>query len=185
MKFSILSGVCITSVLLLSCATHALSIDELRSDPRLSPETFARHFSNFKFVFRADVQTPEVFLASRAGDCDDYSTLAAAELRQRGYTPRLISVRLRNVAHVVCYVEEAKGYLDYNYRAKGNGIVRCSSNLSEVAEIVAKSFKSSWSSVSEFTYADGVKRLVSTTKNVDREAVTTLASKTKTEPHAH
>lgn len=150
--------------------TQALTLEQLRNDATLTPQTFARRFSKFEFVFRADVQKPEDFLASQAGDCDDYSTLAAAELSARGYHARLISVRLKNVVHVVCYVTEATGYLDYNKRAKGSGLVSSGSALHQIADSVAKSFKSTWSSVSEFTYSNGVKRLVSTTVAPNRLA---------------
>jgi hypothetical protein len=157
-------------LLFLPMQAQALTREQLRNDATLTPQTFARHFSKFRFVFRADVQKPEEFLAAEAGDCDDYSTLAAEELSARGYHPRLISVRLKNVVHVVCYVAEANGYLDYNKRAKGSGIVSCASSLDAIAESVAKSFKSSWSSASEFTYGNGVKRLVSTTVAGNRMA---------------
>ena len=164
------------SLTLFSCAllsqveTRALTLEQLRRDATITPQTFARYFSNFRFVFRADVQTPEQFLAAEAGDCDDYSTLAAAELAARGYQTRLISVRMPDVVHVVCFVSEANGYLDYNKRGKGTGVVTCGPDLGSIAESVAKSFKSSWTSVSEFTYANGVKRLVSTTLPKDRLA---------------
>ena len=171
MKPSLLVRLSVFSCLLLfSSKASAVTLEQLRKDATLTPQTFARHFSKFRFVFRADVQKPEDFLASQAGDCDDYSTLAAAELSARGYHPRLVAVRLKNVVHVVCYVAEANGYLDYNKRAKGTGIVSCGPGLSEMADSVAKSFKSSWSSVSEFTYSDGVKRLVSTTVAKNRLA---------------
>ena len=150
--------------------TRALTLEELRSDATITPQTFARHFSKFRFVFRADVQTPEEFLTSEAGDCDDYSTLAAAELSARGYQTRLIAVRMPNLIHVVCFVSEANGYLDYNKRAKGAGVVTCGPELGNIADSVARSFKSSWTSVSEFTYGDGVKRLVATTLPKDRLA---------------
>ena len=141
----------------------ALTLEQLHQDATLTPQTFARHFSKFRFVFQADVQKPADFLATQAGDCDDYSTLAAAELSARGYHTRLVSVRMKDLVHVVCYVAEANGYLDYNLRAKGTGLVPCGPSLGEMADAVAKSFNSSWHSVSEFTYSDGVKRLVSTT----------------------
>lgn len=164
---SLSASVC---VLLSATNAHALTLEQLHNDATLTPQTFARHFSKFRFTFHADVQKPEDFIASGAGDCDDYSTLAAAELSARGYHPRLIAVRLEQVVHVVCYVAEANGYLDFNKRAKGSGIVSSGSNLNEIADAVAKSFKSSWSSVSEFTYSDGVKRLVSTTVASNRLA---------------
>lgn len=142
--------------------TSAISFEQLHSDATLTPQTFARHFAKFRYEFRADVQSPAAFIASKAGDCDDYSTLASSELSARGYQTHLVSVRLKNVVHVVCYITEANGYLDYNLRAKGSGIVHCGPSLAEIADAVAKSFDSTWSSVSEFTYRDGVKRLVST-----------------------
>ena len=148
--------------------TEAITFEQLQKDATLTPQTFARYFAKFRFVFHTEVQTPEQFLVSETGDCDDYSTLAATALAARGYHPRLVSVRLQNVVHVVCYVAEANGYLDYNLRAKGNGLVPCGPSLNEMADAVAKSFDSSWSSVSEFTYTAGVKRLVSTTLSKNR-----------------
>jgi hypothetical protein len=163
MKLPLSASLTLFSFALLSqMETRALTVEQLRKDATITPQTFARHFSNFRFVFRADVQSPEQFLASEAGDCDDYSTLAAAELSARGYHTRLVSVRMENVIHVVCFVAEANGYLDYNKRAKGTGLVMCGPDLWTIADSVAKSFKSSWTSVSEFTYGDGVKRLVAT-----------------------
>lgn len=168
--FATLAASCL---LLLSVGNaHALTLEDLRNDATLAPENFAFRFSNFKFAFGIDVQRPEDFLASGSGDCDDYSTLAASELVWRGYHARLISVRLKHVVHVVCYVDESIGYLDYNLRARGSGIVHCGSDLAEIADSVAKSFNSQWSSVSEFTYSDGVKRLVSTELARNRTFVT-------------
>jgi hypothetical protein len=166
----LLSLLAVGCALLFPSETRAMTLQELHNDATITPQTFARHFSKFRFVFRAEVQKPEEFLASEAGDCDDYSTLAASELAARGYHPRLISVRLKNVVHVVCYVAEANGYLDYNKRSRGSGIVACGPSLSEIANSVANSFKSEWSSTSEFTYSDGVKRLVSTTLAKNRLA---------------
>ncbi len=141
---------------------------ELRAVPNLTPENFASYFSSFKFVFRADIQNPADFLASQAGDCDDFSTFAASELAARGYTPRLVTVRMKKEAHVICYIAESNGYLDYNLRARG-GLVPSGPGLTQIADAVAKSFKNAaWTSVSEFTYTDGVKRLVKTTLPTNR-----------------
>jgi hypothetical protein len=182
MKFTLLSGLGILT--LATCAlleTHALTIEDLSNEPNLAPNNFARHFAHVKFVFAADVQKPEDFLAREAGDCDDYSTLAAAQLAARGYHPRLVSIRMKQTVHVICYVPEVNGYLDYNLRAKGSGIVPCGPDLAEMADAVAKSYKSPWSSVSEFTYGDGVKRLVATTlaKNRSQNVASAKAATTK------
>ena len=83
-----------------------------------------------------------MFLASRAGDCDDFSTLAAAILREKGYTPRLISVRMPGITHVVCYIEESESYLDYNNRAGRKCLVPWCSSLGAIANSVAASYGS-------------------------------------------
>src|SRR5688500_2415603 len=111
-------------VLAMLCTSGlALSLDDLKARKDLALVQFAAYFEDFEFTFRIEVQSPEVFLASRDGDCDDYSTLAATVLRERGYTPRLIAVRMPGVTHVVCYVEETGAYLDYNNRAGANRLV--------------------------------------------------------------
>jgi hypothetical protein len=141
----------------------AVTLDDLQNDPQLTPERFARHFAGFHFDFRAEVQSPQIFLQTESGDCDDYSTLAAAVLSKRGYTTRLIAVRMKKMVHVVCYVQETHSYLDYNFRQKGaNGLIPSGDALAAIAESVAGSLNRPWNSVSEFTYADGVKRLVAT-----------------------
>ena len=147
---------------LLCFSAFGLTLEELRTTKNLTPTTFASYFQDFEFNFRKEVQTPEVFLATRSGDCDDYSTLAAAVLRERGYTPRLIAVRMPGVTHVVCYVEETKSYLDYNCRSYVNRIVSSDRGLNAIAESVAMSYGLRWVSASEFTYGEGLKRLVQT-----------------------
>ena len=96
-------------------ATPALSLTlaELRADPKLTPSRFANYFKDFRFIEHAEVQEPDVFLLSRAGDCDDYAILADMVLRPRGYHTRLIYVQMpAGPAHVVCYIAEEKGYLN-------------------------------------------------------------------------
>jgi hypothetical protein len=145
------------------CNASALTVDELHAVAGLTPQNFSSYFADFSFTFRADVQNPADFLAQRDGDCDDFATLAAAELSARGYTPRLVAVRMKREVHVICYIAEANAYLDYNLRAKG-GLVPCGPSLDEIAASVIKSFKNSpWTSASEFTYDGRVKRLVQTT----------------------
>ena len=68
---------------------------------------------------------PADFLAGKAGDCDDFATLAAEVLRGKGYTTRLVVVHMEREVHVVCYVNEIKGYLDYNRRHEAHPVVAC------------------------------------------------------------
>ncbi len=151
-------------LLLLSFAAplSAVSLTDLRSDPKLTPQRFAGYFANFRYKFHAEVQPAEAFLATQSGDCDDYATLAAEILREKGYTTRLIAVRMRTQVHVVCYVEETKSFLDYNNRSYLLRMVSSSGSIRDIARKVAKSFDAEWTSASEFTFQDGAKRLGST-----------------------
>ena len=146
----------------LAASSFALTLEDLRNNPDLSPAKFASYFRNFDFKFRSKVQSPDVFLATQSGDCDDYSTLAASILREKGYTPRLIAVRMPGITHVVCFIEEAGAYLDYNNRASSNALVTSASTIEAIAASVAASYNSEWFSASEFTYASGLKTLVAT-----------------------
>ncbi len=158
-------------LLLTGAAAHALTVDELANDASLTPRTFAHHFANFRFRFDPKVQQPDAFLSARAGDCDDYAILAARILKSRGFTPRLISVRMPGEVHVVCYVEEADGYLDFNERKSGDGIVHCANSLEDIAEKVTGSFDAKWEYACEFIFRDGVKRLVRGVHPKNREAI--------------
>ena len=142
-------------------SASAISLDQLERDPALTPDKFTAYFANFEFHFRGEVQEPKVFLASRSGDCDDFSTLAAMVLKSKGYTPRLVAVRMPGLVHVVCYIEETQSYLDYNYRSSKRAI-RCGPSLEAIAGQVAASYQTRWTSASEFTFQRGAKRLVAT-----------------------
>ena len=91
-------------------------------------------------------------MEKKAGDCDDFATLAADLLRERGYTTRLVVVYMHKDVHVVCYVAEVNGYLDYNRRKNGAPLIKCGAGLADVAASVASSFKTDWRSVSEFSF---------------------------------
>ena len=147
--------------------TSAVSLQDLELDPNLTPEKFAQQFAGFKFVFRGKIQDSRTFLATRSGDCDDYAILAANVLREKGYTPRLIAVRMPGLVHVVCYIEETQSYLDYNFRGRKETIA-CTPALESIGASVAKSYNSRWTSASEFTFSDGVKRLVATVRDDNR-----------------
>ena len=156
------------AVLLCACPVQGVTVEELQQDPKLTPKRFARYFSDFEYRFFAEVQRPEVFLATRCGDCDDYAILADAVLRPKGYETRLIHVRMPGlVAHVVCYVTQEKGYLDFNNRVYLNRIARSGPTIREIATNVARSLSANWTSASEFTYAQGLKRIVATVVKTD------------------
>ena len=140
--------------------SHALTMDELRALPNLTPERFAQCFADFEFKFHEEVQDHNVFLKTKSGDCDDFATVAAEILARRGYTPRMIAVRMKGETHVVCYIQETKSYLDYNCRKDKNPLVSCSECLTEIARKVSASFGRDWLATYEFTFEDNTKRLV-------------------------
>jgi hypothetical protein len=142
--------------------SQALSMKELRQMPNLTPVTFAKCFADFKFKFHAEVQNHDVFLGAKSGDCDDYATVAAEILAERGYTPRMIAIRMKGETHVVCYIQETGSYLDYNTRKDADPLVPCSPIITDIARKVAKSFGRDWVATYEFTYdeSESVKRLI-------------------------
>lgn len=141
----------------------ALTLDELRSSPELTPERFTKYFADFTFALGRETRDPQTFLANRCGDCDDFATLAASVLREKGYTTRLVVVYMTNAAHVVCYVAETKGYLDFNRRQAPNSLVSCDADLASIGASVAESFHMNWRSASEFSVNNGVRKFVLTT----------------------
>lgn len=157
--------------LLLVCLPLSLlsvTLDELMNAEKMTPKKFASYFKDFEYKFHADVQPAEVFLETRNGDCDDYALLADKVLRKHGFTTRLVSIRMPGLlTHVVCYVVEEKVYLDFNNRVYLSRTERSDPDLREIAQKVAKSFEANWTSVSEFTYRDGVKELVQTISKTD------------------
>lgn len=143
----------LVAVLVAPGPASALTLKDLLSEKDLTPKKFASHFTDFDYEFGADVLPADVFLSKRKGDCDDYAVLADHVLRHHRQTPRLIHVRMvGRVAHAVCYVTEAKAFLDYNNRQYAINVERCGASLREIATQVAESFKANWTSVSEFTY---------------------------------
>ncbi len=146
-----------------------LTLAELQQARGLTSRKFAGYFGEFTYTYREALQPPDVFLGRRDGDCDDYAVVADLVLPRHGLTTRLVHVRLAGlVAHVVCFVMEDRLYLDYNNRVYLVKTEKSAPNLREVAGKVAKSFSANWTSASEFTYSNGVKRVVRTVAKVDR-----------------
>ncbi len=139
--------------IMLMGSLQALTLNELLSDPKLTPKKFADQFEEFTYEFIGYVQDPEVFLRTKNGDCDDYAILAAHVLAKKELTPRLIHVRMvGRVAHAVCYIVEDRAYLDYNNRRYSFNLQRSGPSIREIASKVARSLESNWTSATEFTY---------------------------------
>jgi hypothetical protein len=146
---ALLAGICVVNA---ATPSAALTLDVIRSQPNLSPEGFMGYFRDFEFKLGQTRQAPEAFLASRSGDCDDFACLAADILRERKYTVKLIAVFMPKQTHVVCYVEEIHGYLDYNRRRESCAVQPAGGKLEDVADKVAASFHAPWRCASTFPY---------------------------------
>lgn len=131
---------------------HATELAALAAQKDLTPESLLRSFAGFAFELGAEPQDPNVFLQRRRGDCDDFAQLASRVLTARGYQTRLMVVMMEKQTHVVCYVREAHGFLDFNRRAEPQPIVESDGSLEDVAQKVAVSFHSKWRMASEFRY---------------------------------
>src|SRR5258708_7551021 len=134
MRLSLRFLICVQMLVLLFVAlpgANAVTLDQLQNEPGLTPEKLASHFAGFEFKFHEEVQDHEVFWETKSGDCDDYATLAAEILGRRGYTPRLVAIRMKGETHVVCYIEETGSYLDYNCRNDAQKLVQCSPKLTD------------------------------------------------------
>lgn len=153
---------CWAAACLLVAPLNGLTLDDLRNDPDLTPRKLMSRVARFRYELRAEVQKPEDFLASECGDCDDFAVLAATVLREKGYTPRLIAVRMPGLTHVICYIPQIGQYMDYNNRIYFRTLVKCKPDLNEIADRVSKSFDSSWTTTSEFLYTNQVKIMVKT-----------------------
>jgi Transglutaminase-like domain len=131
---------------------RAGGLNDLLDQKGLTPEGLARGFADFAFELLPQVQEPETFLQRKRGDCADYSNLASTVLAHHGYTTKLVVVMMAKQTHVVCYVKEAGGFLDYNHRADAHPVIPSDGSLEDIAGKVAGDFHSSWRMASFFRY---------------------------------
>ncbi len=132
--------------------SDATELTALATQKELTPESLLRSVAGFAFELGAQPQDPDAFLKRRRGDCDDFAQLANRLLTERGYQTKLVVVMMEKETHVVCYVSEVHGYLDFNRRAEPHPIVASDNSLEDIAQKVAVSFHSKWRMASEFQY---------------------------------
>jgi hypothetical protein len=132
----------------------AVDLNGLLNQKDLTPERLVRAFATFDFELSQQVQDPQTFLQRRKGDCADFSNLASAVLERRGYTAKMVVVMMPAQTHVVCYIKEAGGFLDYNHRQDAHPIIASDGSLEDIADKVASDFRSSWRMASFFRYRE-------------------------------
>jgi hypothetical protein len=133
----------------------ANGLSDLLNQKDLTPDGLARVVADFAFEIGPNLVAPETFLERKRGDCADYSNLASTVLTHHGYTTKLVVVMMARQTHVVCYVKEAGGFLDYNHRADANPVIASDGSLEDIAGKVAGDFRSDWQMASAFRYRDG------------------------------
>ena len=138
--------------ILLPAISRASALSALAEQKDLTPESFIRSFADFTFELGDQVQDPETFLQRKRGDCDDFASLAATVLKGRGYNPKVVVVMMDGATHVVCYVKEAHGFLDFNHRADSHPIIESDGSLEDIAEKVSTYFRVRWHMASEIRY---------------------------------
>jgi len=136
-------------------AASAGGLDDLLGQKDLTPESLAHGFAHFAFELAPQLQEPETFLQRHKGDCADYSNLASTVLNHRGYTTKMVVVMMAQQTHVVCFVKEAGGFLDYNHRADEHPLIPSDGSLEDIANKVARDFRSQWRMASAFHYRSG------------------------------
>ncbi len=134
----------------------AADLNDLLIQKNLTPEGLARIFAGFEFDLSPRVQDPRTFLQRKKGDCADFSNLASTVLDHRGYTTKLVVVMMPLQTHVVCYVKEAGGFLDYNHRADSHPVIASDGTLEDIADKVANDFGCSWRMASFFRYRESL-----------------------------
>jgi hypothetical protein len=118
----------------------------------LTPDGLTRFFADFTYELADRVQSPETFLSRKRGDCDDFARLVSTVLERHGYRTKLVVVMMEQQTHVVCYVEERRGYLDYNFRMVDKPVIASDGTLEDIAQKVAESFRSNWHMASAIRY---------------------------------
>ena len=140
----------------LAVVAQPAGLSALEKQKDLTPEGLIRSFAGFAFELNAQRQDAETFLRRQRGDCDDFASLASQLLTKRGYKTKLVVVMMEQQTHVVCYVQEAHGFLDFNHRADLRPVIDSDGTLEDIAQKVAGDFRSRWQLASEFRYVSGV-----------------------------
>jgi hypothetical protein len=140
------------TAVLLPAALRAGALSDLKERRDLTPENFLRSFADFRFELGEQVQDPESFLQRKRGDCDDFASLAATVLKERGYSTKIVVIMMNGATHVVCYVKESHGYLDFNHRADVRPIIDSDGTLEDIAQKTASYFRLGWYMASEVRY---------------------------------
>jgi hypothetical protein len=176
------------------CASaHAGALSTLADQKDLTPENLIRAFAGFTFELSAQPQDAETFLQRKRGDCDDFASLASRLLTDRGYKTKLVMVMMERQAHVVCFVKEAHGFLDFNHRSDAHPIIESDGSLEEIAQKVAGDFRGRWLTASEFKYENKLPVYLETVfppaaaSNKERAVVTPAAEQKRdgTNPSGH
>ena len=78
-------------------------------------------------------------------------------LKSQGYTPRLIVVNMPGtVCDDVCYVNEAGGFIHYDWANSALQLVGSRPSIRQIANTLANTLNLPWTSASEITFSNGL-----------------------------
>ena len=87
----------------------------------------------------------------------DYAVLGSMVLKVQGYTPRLIVVKMPGLlCDDVCYVNEAGSFIHYDRVKSALQLEASGASIRQIANTLADSLNSDWTSASEFTFSNGL-----------------------------
>jgi hypothetical protein len=149
---------------------RAEGLDDLLNQEAVTPDGVARVCAGYSFELNPTLQSPETFLQRKRGDCADFANLASIVLSHWGYHPKMVVVMMAKQTHVVCYVKEVGGFLDYNHRADSHPVIPSDGSLEDIAGKVCRDFRSEWHLASAFRYHQGSPYYLETTFPSDESA---------------
>ena len=122
---------------------RAGGLNDLLNQKDLTPESLARGFADFTFELASpDAGAGGVFTAQMRRLRGLSPIWRPPSWHRRGYTTKLVVVMMSTQTHVVCYVKEAGGFLDYNHRARLASHYHLRRFVGRIAGKVAGDFRS-------------------------------------------
>ena len=112
-------GVLVAFVFLLQCSLSLCFGQELSGIPRSlkSPQDLEKWLLGFKFQMQLPdmPQTVKEMLSTKAGDCDDFATLASKSLASLGISSTVLVIKFKdtNIRHAICIWKNENGNYDF------------------------------------------------------------------------
>jgi len=115
----------------------------------------------------------------------DYVILASMVLPAKGYTPRLIVVSMPGiVCDDACYVNESSSFIHFDRSTYAVQMEGSGSTIRQIATQLSSSLNLDWTSASEFTYSNGLGRVLATVVETEPPSSDPVAGQAPPSPPA-